>query len=169
MKPTELLDKSELELDKLEAGLIQKMNERQVTFCRKLVIGGLPASEAYRQSGYSASENASTASAARLLTNASVKAYVAILQERGRRLAGIDVEYIIRRQLDLAEQAAKDGDRTNARMCLAEVAKLLNFYPEKTTNLNIKSEVTHDVTRISKTDWNVLREERRRREANRVH
>lgn len=169
MKPTELLDKSELELDKLEAGLIQKMNERQVKFCRLFVVGGLSQAEAYRQSGYSCKESTVDANANQLLKNTKVQAYVNIFRERARRLAGIDAEYIIRRQLDLAEQAAKDGDRTNARMCLAEVAKLLNFYPEKTTNLNIKSEVMHDVTRISKTDWNVLREERRRREANRVH
>ena len=169
MKPTELQELTILEMDSLEAKLLQGLNERQVKFCRQLVIGGLSQAEAYRQSGYSGTEGAIRKSAARLMTNGNVSHYVEILRERARRLAGVDLDYMVNRHLQMARDAEAAGDRSNARKSLVEAAKLMNLYPEKVAHLNIKSDVTHDVTRISKTDWSVLREERRRREANRVH
>jgi len=114
------------------------LNPRRKEFCR-LVAAGLPAAEAYRDSGFS--PIGANAGASRLLATVSIRSEIDRLQAITVK-TGVEIRsFVIDGLLDLAETADTDSARIRAYELLGKTEKMFVEMTEHT--------VTHDVVKLA--------------------
>lgn len=121
---------TEDEIDERELKLGRALSVQHKIFADRLVQGASQ-TKAATDAGYSEKDAKRTAT--RIAKRKDVSTYVHLLREKQRRVAGIDREWVIRKHLHIAKKAELDSDWVAVRQCLAEVAKLLDFYPAQKT------------------------------------
>lgn len=104
------------------------LNDRQRRFA-ELLVEGRSATSAYIDAGYA--EQGAEASASRLLSNAKVAAYVAILRAASAKAAGYTLEAHIERLRELAEGAVAANQFAAAITAEVNRGKVSGFYVEK--------------------------------------
>jgi phage terminase small subunit len=122
------------------------LNARQKEFCR-LVIAGLPAAKAYRDSGYSPVGD--NAGASRLLANVSIQLEIARLQAITVK-AGVEIRSIVMDGLlDLADSADTDSARIRALELLGKTERMFVEVQE--------TQVAHEVSELKEYSMDELR------------
>ena len=102
------------------------LNPRQQRFV-ELYLSGLPASQAYRQAGYTATGNAAEVNAARLLRNAQVAAEIGRAAERQE----LTVDWVLGR-LKAEAVDRGEGSSHSARVRAIELlGKRLRLFPDQ--------------------------------------
>lgn len=106
------------------------LNEQQREFCR-LVVRGLPGSEAYRKA-YGCGEKSAESGASRLLRNAKVQEELSRLRGCADRRAVMDRQERMERLSKAAEDCQREGKYGDMVRNIAELNKMDGAYePEK--------------------------------------
>ena len=137
----------QLELDGLDAfglhdeimGARLLLNEQQLDFCER-ILDGEKQGAAYMSAGYTYStEGTANSGASRLIKTVKISRYIRLCREQMRRAAGISREHLVEAQYQFMRQLRID-DPDKASKVGAELAKLLNFYPDpKAQKIEIES------------------------------
>lgn len=101
-----------------------KINDKQMMFIDELSINGWNATAAYMKVYPNSSYEAARADAARLLTNANIKAEVEARKEEYKAKFKIDQEYIVNEYLLLIANCKTENDRRTLNGALANLMKL---------------------------------------------
>lgn len=111
-------------------GVMAELSEQQREFCR-LVVRGLPGSEAYR-TAYGCGEKSAESGASRLLRNAKVQEEIARLRSAADRRAVMDRQERMERLSKAVEDCQREGKYGDMVRNIAELNKMDGAYePEK--------------------------------------
>lgn len=111
-------------------GVMAELSEQQREFCR-LVVRGLPGSEAYRKA-YGCGEKSAESGASRLLRNAKVQEEIARLRSAADRRAVMDRQERMERLSKAAEDCQREGKYGDMVRNIAELNRMDGAYePEK--------------------------------------
>lgn len=111
-------------------GVMAELSEQQREFCR-LVVRGLPGSEAYRKA-YGCGEKSAESGASRLLRNAKVQEELSRLRGCADRRAVMDRQERMERLSKAAEDCQREGKYGDMVRNIAELNKMDGAYePEK--------------------------------------
>jgi hypothetical protein len=150
----EMMDNDQLDEELI--GARKKLNKEQLAFAR-CILRGESQVDAYKLAGYKFKKAAAGyTGASRLLKLAKIQRYMAVETEMTARVEGITKDWLLRKQIQLAKKAEAAGEFAAARACLAEVTKLLDYYPA------LKQQVEHNhkgaisLSNLTSSQWESL-------------
>lgn len=119
-------------------------NQRHEKFCQ-LVAGGMPASRAYTEAGYSCSSGSVDANASRLLKKDRVFNRVQELGEKTQsaliKLISVDKQWVIEQLIENARMAKEEGQIGPANRALELIGKELGMFVDRK---DVSMTVTHE-------------------------
>lgn len=123
------------------------LSEQQERFCQ-LIAQGKNQTDAYVEAGYKCkSPDVAKANASRLIANANVSARIANLRAMAAEATQIDLQWLIKKGVDLLLAAEKEGAYGPAISALKEVGILTGYRVEQRKNENVNryvDELTDD-------------------------
>ena len=96
--------------------LAAELNPRQLAFCNLILLqheNGLATWECHREAGYSfKNENSSTATAAKMLINAKISAYIEAMKAHSAEKTGLTLEYLDKKLKSIIDVEVSDFIKT---------------------------------------------------------
>lgn len=116
------------------------------------VLAGKSHTQAYKDAGYACkSDNAAAVGASKMVRKAKVSRYIELSLEQDGRATGLKREYLIDCQHDNMLALHKLGEFDKSSKVIAELCKVLNYYPDPKAIIRIEADV--DTNEFTADDW----------------